>query len=1036
MIVKPTRLGVLRRVASNPGGSHLRITALGAFDLRAPGDFLTEAQLWQTAAPVLGASMLDAGMPKPCAEVLVAGDACAPAGHPLRGLVVNLELGPIRKRLVVFGRRWWRYGPDGPLMTAPEPFERIPLEWSNAFGGPDHAENPLGKGADAKAAMSRGELAELPMVETPESLITEIDHRPAPAGLGPRAEDAASRLRFAGAYDEAWLRDDFPGLGRGFDQRYYNVACPDQQTDSEIRGDERFRITSMHPDHMDLHGRLPGFRVRAFARRDDAMHELPVRCDTVWLFPNALMGIVLFRGGLAVADKEASDVVHVMLAYERLGDPARSLAHYRTAFEERTDPEQAALKFFDERPLKPERLHAQIEAVEEERRALAEDMARRREQAREHAVANALGMAGLPAPPAGLFSVDSPVTAEIPVVTPGEIERLEVDLVGMKAKVDALADQVGKENESQLARVGHELAQALPKTAQGSDPRLRSMIDDRLSQISTPTGGRPVLPAVDVPEVSGANAGAIDPGLDRLFDRAGQLLDGDGDAGAAAAKPGLANNGMSVALRRAQNRALGVVDKDDPFAGALASLATQAASAKDGAGSGGRPPGGAGSASTDKGMSLFDTALQAIGGSHIAAAPAGREKATNLNSRLADPRVGYFNEIARHLEATGASADTDKAPEAGLEDARSKLEEARERFDQLNAETRRSSPEPIAPDEPLSDLDAAGLGALALTLAGGGEGLRGRDLAGANLSGADLASMDLGGIFLERANLSGANFAGARLHGAVMTGADLTGADLTGADLTDSNLSSASLAHAQLCNARLDRAQLFRSRFDGADLDGASLTDVSLIEVSMAGARLTGATIHDAQFLKCDLSNIALDGARLNKVVFVESDTSGFRAPAARFERCALIGLQGENADLTEAEFVRSACIGDAKLGGARMAGLISTHSGWRGADLSGADLTAARLDESDLGETKLTDACLHRASLKRTVLRNADATGANFYGATLLEAQVQDANFRRASLHRANLYSADLTDADLALCDLAGANLTLTVMTKPANAG
>ena len=1034
MIVKPTRLGVLRRVASNPDGSHLWITALGAFDLRSPGDFLTEAQLWQTAAPALGAGMLDAGMPKPCAEVLVAGDACAPAGHPLRGLVVNLELGPIRKRLAVFGRRCWRYGPDGPLMTRPESFERIPLEWSNAFGGPGHAENPLGKGADARAAMSRGKLAELPMVETPETVITEIEHRPAPAGLGPRAEDAPSRLRFAGAYDEAWLRDDFPGLGRGFDQRYYNAACPDQQTTSEIRGDERFRITSMHPDHMDLHGRLPGFRVRAFARRDDAVHEMPVRCDTVWLFPNALMGIVLFRGGLAVADKDASDVPHVMLAYERLADPRRSLAHYRTAFEERTDPEQAALKFFDERPLKPERLPAQIEAVEEERRALAEDMARRREQAREHAVANALGMAGLPAPPAGLFSVDSPVTAEIPVVTPGEIERLEVDLAGMKAKVDALADQVGKENESQLARVGHELAQAFPKTTQGSDPRLRSMIDDRLSQISTPMGGKPVLPAVGVPEVSDANASAIDPGLDRLFDRAGQLL--DGGAGAAAARPEQASDGMSVALRRAQNRALGTVDEDDPFAGARASLAAQAASAKGGAGLGARPPGGAGSASADKGMSLFDKALQAIGGSHIAAAPARREKAANLNSRLADPRVGYFNEIARHLETAGASPGTDKAPEAGLEDARSKLEEASERFDQLNAEARRSCPEPIAPDEPLSEIDAVGLGALALRLVDGGEGLKGRDLAGANLSGANLAGMDLEGIFLERANLAGANFAGARLHGAVMTGADLTGADLTGADLTDSNLSSASLAHAQLCNARLDRAQLFRSRFDGADLDGASLTDVSLIEVGMAGARLTGATIHDAQFLKCDLSNIALDGARLNKVVFVESDTSGFRAPAARFERCALIGLQGENADLTEAEFVRCACIGDAKLGGARMAGLVSTHSGWRGADLTGADLTAARLDESDLGETKLADACLHRASLKRAVLRNTDATGANFYGATLLEAQVQDANFRRASLHRANLYSADLTDTDLTLSDVAGANLTLTVMTKPANAG
>ena len=193
--------------------------------------------------------------------------------------------------------------------------------------------------------------------------------------------------------------------------------------------------------------------------------------------------------------------------------------------------------------------------------------------------------------------------------------------------------------------------------------------------------------------------------------------------------------------------------------------------------------------------------------------------------------------------------------------------------------------------------------------------------------------------------------------------------------------------------------------------------------------------MEDVQFLKCDMSRIALDGARLNKVMVIESETAGFRAPAARFERCALIGIRGEDADLTGAEFVRSACIGNAKLGRARMQGVVSRQSGWRGADLSGADLTAARFDENDLGEAILTGACLHRTSLKRAVLHKADARGANFYGANLLEAQAQQVDFSRASLHRANLYSTDLTDAQLAQCDLTGTNLVLTLMTKPANA-
>ena len=1028
MIVKPMRLGVLRRVSSEPNGNQLWITALGAFDMNAAGDFLTEAQLWQTVAPALGATVLDSGMPKARTEVLVAGDVCAPQGRTVSNLVVHLELGPIRKRLAAFGRRWWRHAPDGPVMTSPEPFERIPLGWRNAFGGDGHAENPIGKGAMARAAINRGEPAELPMIEAPKALITDIEQHPVPADFGPRAEDAPSRLRFAGAYDDAWLRDGFPGPGKGLDPRYYNTACSDQQTDEELQGDEPFRLTSMHPQHSDLRGRLPGFRVRAFARQGEAFRELHMRCDTVWLFPNALMGIVLYRGGLAVADKEASDVPHVLLAYERLQEPRRAPAHYRIALEERTDPEMAALKLLDERPLKPELLPEAIEAVEEERRALAEELKRRQEQAREAAVSNALGMAGLPAPPAGLFGDDSPIEVDIPVVTPGEIERLEVDLAGLKAKVDALADRVEKEGQAQLAKVGDELGRALPRAVRGADPRIRSLIDERLTQASATMGNRVSLPAVKAPEIPDAGLGAANPGLDHLFDRAGRLL--EGAAGPRAAAREQTNVGVSVALRRARNRALGRADEDDPLARARELLATQAEAVPNGL-----QPGGGRAAPAAGGANPFDAALQAIEGTQVAAATPGRWTAEKPNSIRSDPRVGYFNEIARHAAAAHASSNADARPKAGLADARSRLDETIERLDRLNADGRRASPEPMAPDEPLSEQDSASLGALALDLARGADGLKGRDLAGADLRGADLAGMDLEGIFLERAKLAGANLARANLSTAVLTGADLTGADLTGADLTDSNLCGATLAHVVLRDARLDRAQLLRSRLDGADLSGASLTEVALIDASLADARLAGAFIEDVQFLKCDMSRISLDGARLNKVVIVESETEGFRAPAARFERCALIGVQGEDADLTEAEFVRTAFIGNAKLSRARMQRVVSRQSGWRGADLSGADLTAARFDENDLGETILTDACLHRASLKRAVLHKANACGANFYGANLLEAQAQQVDFSRACLHRANLYSTDLTDAQLAQCDLTGSNLVLTLMTKPANA-
>lgn len=1037
MIVKPIRLGVLRRVSSGARGHDLWITALGAFELDASGDFLTEAQLWQTAAPALGATALDAGMPKPGAEVLVAGDVRAAAGESVSVLQVVLELGSVRKRVAVFGPRWWRYGPDGPEMTRPGPIERVALDWRNAFGGPGCAENPGGKGADARERIGRREPAELPMIESPEALITDIAQRPEPAGLGPRPEDAPSRLRYAGVHDDAWLRDGFPGPGRGFDARYHHAACPDQQTDTAFTGDEPFRITSMHPEHPDLRGRLPGFRVRGFARRGDELLELSMRCDTVWLFPNALMGIVLFRGGLAVADKEASDIRHVMLAYERVEDERRTLAHYRTAFDERIDPELAVVKMLDERPLRPERLPEEVAAVEEERAALAEERKRRQEAAREFAIAGALGMAGLPAPPPGLFDQDLRLPVEIPVVTRGEIERMEADLAGLMTKMNALADHVAREGESQRAVVQREVARVLNDAAGTLDPRLRAMVGGRLAQASTGIDGGLDLPRLDAGPDAGA--GALDPALDRLFDNAGRWL--GGDAGAVAGASGAARTGMSTALRRARNRALGTADEDDPFVRARAMAAAERSSVRSRAAEmdGGKGETRAGSAAPE--ADIFAVASRHLQGPGASAGAAdGSDPRAAPRAALASPIVGYFTEATRPLAggaASSSSSDSDSPADAdaALDEVERRLDEAGGAMQSLEADGRRLSPEPLAPIEPLSAEDAASLGELARELGRSDGGLKNRDLAGVALPGADLRGMDLGGVFLERANLANVVFAGANLARAVLTGADLTGADLCDADLTDSNLNGADLSRAKLCNARLDRVQLMRARLDGADLSGVSLTEVSPLETSMTGACLDHARMRDASFVKCDLSGISLDGARLNTVTVVESATTGLRAPRARFERCALIGVEAEEADLTEAVFVRSACIGGAKLARARMGGLVSEGSGWRGADLSGADLAGARLDASDLGGTKLAGACLRRASLRRAVLSKADATGADFHGATLLEAQAHDVDLTRASLHRANLYSADLTGAKLARCDLTGANLALTLMTKPADA-
>ena len=1037
MIVKPTKLGVLRRVSTSSEGHRLWITALGAFNLLSPGDFLPEAQLWQTAAPALGATPLDAGMPKPSAEVLVAGDVCAPRNHPVRNLIVNLEFGPIQKRLVAFGRRWWFHGPDGPVMSAPEPFERVQLSWKNAFGGPGFTANPAGKGVEARQLMSQRVPAELPQIETPTALILNIDHHPAPAGLGPRAEDAPARLAFAGTYDEAWLREGFPGHARDFDWRYYNAACPDQQTDIELNGNERYRLTGMHPDHAEIEGRLPGFRARAFARQGESFTELPMRCDTVWFFPNAAMGIVLFRGGLAVQDDEASTVSDVLLAYERLTDPPHPLAHYETALSERTAPELAAQKFFDERPLKPDRLPEEDAAIEAERQALSAENATRAEQARDHAIFSAFRQAGLPPPPPALFKAAPPsLPVQIPVVTPSEIKRMEVDVAGLMKTAKTLQDYAAKQGTQLQARAERELTKSTAQIFEQLDPQARPLVADSLRQASKEMSKALGKKTDLVPPQSAPAATATAPSSAPLSDAFKQASEALGKHRTAAKAKTV--NGMSAGLHRARKRALGEIDEEDPLSKALAQLdevqntpkrlSTQTPKTIRAAHSAAPSPTPA---------NPFEAALQALQNKTATDMPAAAKATGTLTAALAEPGVEYMLGLMKATGTADSSSPaeaTDKA-EAGIAGARDRIEQAREELETLRADSRHTSPEPVAPEAPLSPEDAKALGALALELVRSKEGLRGRDLAGADLTGANLAGLDLTGVFLEQSVLKGANLVGADLHKAVLTGVDLTGADLTGANLSDGNLSSANMTEARLCEARLDNVTLYRGQFDRADLSRARLSAATLLEARLTGARLTGVEIRDVTILKCDLAGIVLDGARLHSVSFVETRLAGLSARAARFERCVLIGLDGDDADLTGLEFINSACIGDAKLNRARMAGLVAPGSGWHGAELREADLTAARLDESDLGETNLAGACLHRASLKRAVLHKANCTRANFFGATLLEAQAQGADFTQASFHMANLYTADLSGAVLTLCDLTGANLTHTLLTRPANA-
>lgn len=77
----------------------------------------------------------DVPFPRVATDVIVLADACAHSG-PVVATKVGIKVGPYDEQLLVVGDRVWEKGLGGALAASkPLPFERMPLQWSRAFGG-------------------------------------------------------------------------------------------------------------------------------------------------------------------------------------------------------------------------------------------------------------------------------------------------------------------------------------------------------------------------------------------------------------------------------------------------------------------------------------------------------------------------------------------------------------------------------------------------------------------------------------------------------------------------------------------------------------------------------------------------------------------------------------------------------------------------------------------------------------------------------------------------------------------------------------
>lgn len=858
-VCKPLRLGLITRPFELRGQCHLAVGVI-AFASLDDGALLPEVDFWKLSAERLGeGACFDLGFPKSFAEFLVSGRAFS-AGAPTAALRVRASLGPVDKTVLVVGDRRWERG----AMTAPAPFTDMPLDWSRAFGGEGFALNPLGRGAAPGPDGSHA----LPNLELPEAPVRDPRDRPRPTGFGPVDFAWPQRASKAGTYDEAWIRDDMPGLARDIDWSIFNAAQDDQRLPDFPRGDEPFALEGMHPTRSVIRGRLPGLLARCFIQQrrggELVTVEPPCRLDTVWFFPEDLRVALVYRTSLPIAEDDARDIEVLMAALERLDAP-RPTEHYLEVLGRRLDKDRGYLHALRDDELLPagsplaDGAPSDLDAMTSTEGALERNLRNGAQKRLDDLRANAAAQGIDPA----LIPTHLPPPMAPPTLANAAAMMDEVEKIAARAFADADAQQRDALETARklLASQGIDLDEARAQQARGGPPRFRA--EAQIAELRSQAARVRDL-GLPSPELE---AMLDDPAFAQRLDRLeAMLLDGYRLSVHHLPAAWPADAGFSAAMRPRVEATLAArlpFDRVDLTGVDLAGLQAE---------------GGDLRGVLLERASLRDAMLKGAALSRAVLSRADLAGANLTNADLRDANLAHASLRGAWLvnvnlcDATLAGADLTGAILQGAAIQGGDLSGCVFSDTDLRGATLQGV---TLLKTDLRGLRLMGSSLLKCTLVECD--LRGVDLSSSVLSETVLVGCDLSGATLRGATLQGlravqgTRFTGCDLRGASLQKANLRGCALDDADLSDAQLDGADLSECSLRGARLDRARARGAMWARTDLTGASARDLDAMESLMPRAVLDGADLRGANLFRVDLLRaradkaVRLDGANLKR---------------------------------------------------------------------------------------------------------------------------------------------------------------------------
>jgi hypothetical protein len=231
---------------------------------------------------------------KPATDILLQGFAYTQSGSR-DAVVVGLRVGALQKAARVVGDREWGGRLGLSALSRPEPFLKLDLTYERAFGGTDASvpnrperceENPVGVGFRAHGSRLTRGADKAPNIESVTRPIRALGDRVPPVGFGPVAPDWLPRRQHAGTMDERWRKEVCPLLPADFQDRFHQVAPPDQVYPGYLKGGESGRVLGATPEGTwDF--TLPTSFPEVVVKLGQTREVLPCPCDTVVVEPEA-----------------------------------------------------------------------------------------------------------------------------------------------------------------------------------------------------------------------------------------------------------------------------------------------------------------------------------------------------------------------------------------------------------------------------------------------------------------------------------------------------------------------------------------------------------------------------------------------------------------------------------------------------------------------------------------------------------------------------------------------------------------------------